>query len=191
MQRQKVLWHITMSVDGFIAGPDDDMEALIGSVPPSPRDASFGPMADEVMASIGAVLGGRRWHDLAMARYEGRRGIYGGTWEGPVLVLTHEPPDDPPDSEITFVTGTIEDAVRAALAAAAPKNLVVFGADIARQCVSAGLLDEIAIHVAPVLLGAGVPLFRDGDGAAPVRLERIDADAATQVTDLRYRVVRG
>jgi dihydrofolate reductase len=80
--------------------------------------------------------------------------------------------------------------VRAGLAAAAPKNLVVFGADIARQCIAACLLDEIAIHIAPVLLGAGVPLFRDEDGAGPLRLERIAADTRTQVTDLRYRVVK-
>jgi dihydrofolate reductase len=143
------------------------------------------------MESIGAVLGGRRWHDVAMARYHGRRGIYGGAWNGPVLVLTHEPPADPPDPEIGFVTGTIEDAVRAGLAAAAPKNLVVFGADIARQCIAAGLLDEIAIHIAPVLLGAGVPLFRDEDGASPLRLERVAADTRDQVTDLRYRVING
>lgn len=190
METQKVLWHITMSLDGFIAGRDDAMEPLLGSLPPTPDDG-FSPMASEVMESIGAVLGGRRWHDLAMARWDGRRGIYGGAWEGPVLVLTHEPPSDPPDPEIRFVTGPIEDAVRAGLDAAAPKNLVVFGADIARQCIAADLLDEIVIHVVPVLVGVGVPLFRSEDGAAPVPLERVEADTGTQTTDLRYRVVGG
>jgi dihydrofolate reductase len=107
----KIIWHVTMSVDGFIAGPDDAMDWAFGHGP-------AGPMADEVMESTGAILAGRRWHDVAMARYDGRAGIYGGRWSGPVLVLTHRPPADPPDPEITFVSGGIEPAVAAARAAA-------------------------------------------------------------------------
>jgi hypothetical protein len=60
-------------------------------------------IADGVMKSTGAVLAGRRWYDVATARYRGRSGIYGGAWEGPVFVLTHELPDAPADEGITFL----------------------------------------------------------------------------------------
>jgi hypothetical protein len=59
-------------------------------------------MADEVMNSTGAILGGRNWYDAATRKYRGRRGIYGGKWNGPVFVLTHRPPESPEDPEITF-----------------------------------------------------------------------------------------
>jgi len=145
-------------------------------------------MADEVMETTGAILAGRRWHDVGMERYQGRAGIYGGEWSGPVLVLTHEPPSDPPDPAITFLSGHIEDAVAAGRDAAAGKGLVIFGAGIARQALDAGLVDEIVVHIAPVLLGAGVRLYGDG-GAPTVKLERIDATLSPQLTDLRFRVV--
>jgi dihydrofolate reductase len=186
MERQEVIWHITMSVDGFIAGRDDDMAPLLGA---STGSGEPGPMARDVMESIGAILGGRRWYDVAMERYDGRRGIYGGAWSGPILVLTHNPPTEPEDPDVVFVSGPLDEAVRRGLVAAAPKNLVIFGADVAKQCLAAGLLDEIVIHVAPVLLGDGVPLFRDAARAAePIRLERIALDGRTQVTDLQFRV---
>jgi dihydrofolate reductase len=174
------MWHVTMSLDGFIAGPEDSMDWTAGHGP-------VGPMGDEVAQATGAILAGRRWHDVAMAKYDGRAGIYGGQYAGPVLVLTHHPPDEPPDPEIVFVSGTIEDAVAAARDAARGGRVVIFGASVARQVIAAGLLDEIVAHVAPVLLGAGVRLYGDG---APVTLERIDATLSPQFADLRYRIVR-
>jgi dihydrofolate reductase len=176
----RTIWHITMSLDGYIAGPDDTMDWAFGHGP-------AGPIADEVMASTGAILAGRRWHDVAMARYQGRDGIYGGRWTGPVLVLTHQPPAEPPDPEIRFVTGGIQAAVAAARDAAGDANVGVFGASIARQCLERGLLDEIVVHIAPVLLGDGVRLY-GGDGAPRVELERIDATVSPQLADLRFRV---
>ena len=79
----KVLWHITMSLDGFIAGPDDTMDWAF--------DASSGgnELADEIRRGTGAILAGRRWYDVATAKYDGVAGIYGGAWSGPVFVLTH------------------------------------------------------------------------------------------------------
>jgi dihydrofolate reductase len=101
----QVIWHITISLDGFIAGPDHAMEWAF--------DQGGGPnaMADEVMNSTGAILGGRNWYDAATRKYRGRRGIYGGKWNGPVFVLTHRPLESPEDSEITFLTTGLEDAV--------------------------------------------------------------------------------
>jgi dihydrofolate reductase len=177
-----LIWHVTMSLDGFIAGRDDAMDWAFGHGP-------TGPLAGDVMQATGAILAGRRWHDVAMARYDGRAGIYGGAWSGPVLVLTHRPPADPPDPAIQFVTGGIEDAVAAAREAAGGRSVGVFGATIAHQCLAAGLLDELAVHVAPVLLGDGVRLY-GAPPAAQVALERIDATLSPQLADLRYRVRR-
>jgi dihydrofolate reductase len=177
----KLIWHVTMSVDGCIAGPDHEMEwafAYMGS----------NRIVNEVRDGAGAILGGRRWHDVAMERYDGRAGIYGGNWQGPVLVLTHSPPTDPPDREIRFVSGGIEDAVAAAREAADGRSVLVFGADLARQCLEAGLLDEIVIHLAPILLGDGIRL--DTSGVQRVTLERVDSDTSSDLTDLRFRVVR-
>jgi dihydrofolate reductase len=176
------VWHVTMSLDGYIAGPEDAMDWAMGH-------GSAGPVAGEIRDTTGAILAGRRWHDVAMARFGGRAGIYGGQWHGPVFVLTHQAPNDPPDTEITFLSGPIEDAVAAARDAAGERRLGIFGAAVARQMLDAGLLDEIVVHIAPVLLGAGVRLYGEG-GASRVPLERIDATLSPQLTDLHFRVTR-
>jgi dihydrofolate reductase len=155
-----------MSLDGYIAGPGDTMDWAQGHGP-------AGPVAEEIRDATGAILAGRRWHDVAMERYGARAGIYGGQWNGPVLVLTHEPPSDPPYPGIRFVSGPIEDAVAAARDAAAGGRVGIFGA-VARQLLAGGLLDEIVVRIVPVLLGAGVRLYGD-DGAPAVTLERTGA----------------
>jgi dihydrofolate reductase len=177
----QVHWHLMMSLDGYIAGPDDSNDWAFEHGPP-------GPVVEELIAETGAILAGRRWHDLAIERWDGRAGIYGGRWTGPVLVLTHRPPADPPDPEIIFVSGPIEDAVARAREAAGGKRVEIFGANIGRQVLDAGLLDEIIVHIAPVMLGGGVRFY--GDGAPQVDLERIDATLSPQIADLRYRVKR-
>jgi dihydrofolate reductase len=179
----QVVWHTTMSLDGFVAGPDHAMQWAFGY--PGPNR-----MGDEVMRSTGAILAGRNWHDVAVERYGGRGGIYGGAWDGPVFVLTHRPPDDPPDPEITFLTGSIEDAVATARAAAGERNLEIFGANVAAQCLDAGLLDEIVVHVAPVLLGDGVRLYGGDPRFAQVRLERTELAESGQLTSMRFRVAK-
>ena len=178
------IWHVTMSLDGFITGPDDDTIGWTAGY------GGVGPMADEVARTTGAILAGRRWHDVATAKYDGRAGIYGGHYTGRVLVLTHTPPADPPDPEIVFVSGSIEDAVAKAHEAANGKRVGIFGANVAGQVIAAGLLDEIVAHVVPVLLGDGVRLYGSGAADPTVRLERIDATLSPQITDLRFRVIR-
>ena len=177
-----VVWHVKMSLDGFIAGPDHAMEWAFEHGGPS-------AMADEVMNSIGAILAGRRWYDVASARYEGRAGIYGGKWTGPVFVLTNRPLDhDVSDPGITLLSGDIEDAVATARAAAEGKTLELFGAHIARQCLDAGLVDEIVVHIAPLLLGDGIRLY-GGPGQRRVDLERTALEDGGEVTGMRFRVV--
>jgi dihydrofolate reductase len=181
----QVVWHVTMSLDGFITGPDDAMEWAF-EYPEAPMR-----LADEVMRSTGAILAGRRWYDVATERYSGRQGIYGGAWEGPVFVLTHRAADhDVSDPGITLLTGDLEDAVRTAGEAACDKNLEIFGANLAAQCLDHGLIDEIVVHVAPVLLGGGVRLYGEAGSRAQVRLEPIDRAEAGDLQSLRYRVSR-
>jgi dihydrofolate reductase len=174
--------HHTMSLDGFIAGPDDGMDWVF----------SFGEatsLADETMNRIGAILAGRRWYDLATERWDAVEGIYGGAYEGPVFVLTHQPPEESATSRISFVSDGIEAAVASAQAAAGDKDVGIFGASLSRQCLQAGLLDEIVIHLAPVLLGGGIRLY-GSDGDQRIELERVSLGEADQLTDLRFRVVK-
>jgi dihydrofolate reductase len=170
-----------MSLDGFIAGPDDAMDWAF-------EHGGAIAMADEVRTTTGAILAGRRWYDVATRKYGGRGGIYGGAWTGPVFVLTHRPPEAPEDREITFLSEGVEHAVATARAPAGEaKNLEIFGADVARQCLDAGLLDDIVVHVAPVLLGDGVRMYAV-PGGARVDLDRVDVEVSDQTTSLRFHV---
>src|SRR2546423_12774408 len=126
--------HHTMSLDAFIAGPDDSMDWAFGY-------GQATSLADETMERIGAILAGRRWYDLAMERWDGVDGIYGGAYEGRVFVVTHRPPDESKDPRISFVSGGIEGALAPAQAAAGPKDVGIFGTSLSRQCLQVGLLD--------------------------------------------------
>ena len=176
-----VLWHTTMSLDGFIAGPDDAMDWAFGNGRP-------GPIAEQVIEATGAVLAGRRGYDLGTRPGPGPRGIYGGRWSGPVFVLTHRPPEAGQQDGIRFLSNGIRDAVATA-AAAGGRSLGIFGASIARQCLQHGLLDEIVVHLVPVLLGDGVRMY-EAPGGKPVRLERTEQYDTGQITDLRFRVLK-
>jgi dihydrofolate reductase len=185
----KVLWHLTMSLDGFIAGADDEMDWVFEV------DAGPSAIADEIVETMGAILAGRRWYDMVTARFGrwegiyGRKGVYGGRWRGPIFVLTHRPSDVRDDAGVTLLSDGIEEAVATARAAAGGKNMVVFGASIAEQCLEAGLLDEIVVHVAPLLLGDGVRLY-GRTGVGRVDLERTAVAESGQLTDLRFRVAQ-
>jgi dihydrofolate reductase len=187
-----VIWHITMSLDGFIAGPDDSMDWAIrewSDDGTSTRDIDVdrSAIADDVLSSVGAILGGRRWYDVAQRLYDGVDGVYGGEWRGPVFVLTHRPPGEAPHPSVTFLSVPLAEAVATARSAAGGKNVVIFGANLAQQCLREGLLNEIVIHLAPVLLGAGVRLY-ESIGTDPIVLTRTELTATGQLTDLRFRV---
>ncbi|RZU77531.1 dihydrofolate reductase [Micromonospora kangleipakensis] len=174
-----VRWHVTMSVDGFIAGPGDSMDWFLG------QGYRASGAADEVIVGAGAILTGRRSHDVGRAMGQQP---YGGAWRVPVLVLTHQPAEvDGPD--VRGVSAEIGEAVAQARAAAGRRDVVVLGAHVARQCLDAGLLDDILIHVAPVLLGTGVRLL-DRPGAAPVRLRQLDRADPALLPDLHFAVPR-
>jgi dihydrofolate reductase len=175
-----VIWHITMSLDGFIAGPGDAMDWVFEHAGPNAT-------ATEIMETTGALVVGRRTYEVEDRE---RGGFYGGAWKGPFFVLTHEPPDAVPAWMTgTFVSDGVADAVARAKAAAGERNVVILGASIARQCIEQGLLDEIVVHLAPVLLGDGVRLFGE-PSAARVNLEPISVGRSGWIANLRFRVVQ-
>ena len=173
----KVLWHFTMSLDGFVAGANHAMDWMTG--------ISFRPgLIEEYSATTGAVLGGRDGFDAFLDVSV----IYGGAWQGPVLVLTHHPEDAQVADGVTFLSCDVAEAVRIGLEAADGKNLEVFSATIGRQLLERGLIDEIDLHIAPVLLGDGIRLF-DNPGGTPFRLELLNGDDPTAAVNVRYHPV--
>jgi dihydrofolate reductase len=135
-----------MSLDGFIAGPGDAMDWIFDFVAPDEFP--------EIAAATGAMLVGRRTWEVG-ARMEEQSGSADYPFSGPTFVLTHSPPE-PPDPDVTYLTGDIGEAVATALEAAGGKNLEILGADVAGQCLRRGLVDEILVYVMPVLLGDGI-----------------------------------
>jgi dihydrofolate reductase len=167
---QQTIWHFTMSLDGFLADRH-------GSVDWMPTDAGPAPMGTALIPTIGAILVGRGTFDAGI---DSDAAPYGGAYTGPVFVLTtRAAPADPRD--LVFLTDGLDAALARARAAAGDKNVVVFGARLGQACLRAGQLDEILIHIAPVLLGAGTAAFALGDPHLQrlVVLERSPADHLT------------
>jgi dihydrofolate reductase len=165
----RLLYSATMSLDGFIAGPGGDMSWLSDHLGPST------PEIDDLVASIGALLVGKRTYSGDDPnRGTDAEGAFGGQWQGPVTVLTHEdPPADLP-ADVTFA-GDLTTAVRLAKDAADGRYVDVLGAEVARQCLEARILDEVLVFIAPVLLGDGVRLF-DRPGGTNIVLEPVDTE---------------
>jgi dihydrofolate reductase len=200
----KVITGITMSLDGFVAGPNDSPEQGLGEggdklftwyfngeveVPMpngmvlkvSPESAK---LLKEDFSTGGAMVAGRRMFDIARA--------WGGNPPGsPCFILTHHSPQEwvKEGSPFIFVTDGIESAIRQAKQAAGDKDVGISSASINQQCLKAGLLDEIHLYVVPLLLGAGVRLF-DHLGGTPIELESTKVVAAPGVTHLYFRVVK-
>ena len=171
----KVLLHFLMSLDGFVAGPNHEMGWMTGtSIRPG--------LHAEYIETTGAVLGGRNGWDAIVDDSR----PYGGAWQGPIFVLTHHPEDATPTDGVTFLNCRPAEAVRIGLAAAGGKNLEVFSPTIGRQLIELGLIDEIDLHIAPVLLGHGIRLY-DNPGGAPIRLHRIGDRDPTSAVNVRYR----
>jgi dihydrofolate reductase len=189
----------SMSLDGFIAGENDDVTHVFSWMFKGQQDLQMktgehdidlkvseegAQQFEDVQNALGAIVSGRRLFDVA--------GAWGGKHplDVPIVVLTHNPPPEwvgkPP---FTFVTESIEAAVIQAQAIAGDKTVGVAGADVARQCLKAGLLEEIGIDLVPVLLGKGVRLF-EALGIEPIHLEITDVTPDVGVTHLRYRVLK-
>ena len=178
----KVVVNRSMSLDGFIAGPGHTMDWGAGR-----------PLADfvapedlqEIAAATGAMLVGRRTWDVGARMEADEPGSRDYPFSGPMFLLTHRPPE-PPDPEVTYLSGDIGDAVATALDAADGKNLEILGADVAGQCLRRGLVDEILVYVIPVLLGDGIRF--SPPGLPRIDLEPVSSKGSRDVTILRFRV---
>ena len=180
----KVVVNRAMSLDGFIAGPGHRMDwgggrALATFV--APEDFA------EIAAATGAMLIGRRTWDVGSKMEAEDPGSVDYPFSGPFFLLTHRPPE-PPDPDVTILSGDIGEAVATALSAAGGKNLEILGADVAGQCLGRGLVDEILVYVLPVLLGDGIPF--SSPGLTRVDLEPISSTRSGDATILRFRVRR-
>jgi dihydrofolate reductase len=208
----KVMVALSMSLDGFIAGANDGADQPLGEggerlfrwyfdgdtpirqyqeaarrgvpVPAFKLSRTSARMWEELIDTGGAVVTGRRTYDIANA-WAGNGPVPGM----PVFVVTHHVPEDVPqgEAEYTFVTDGVESAVEQAKAAAGDKYVSLMGSAVPQQCIRAGLLDEIQVHLVPVLLGEGVRLF-DHLGTDNIEMETVRVVDAPGVTHLRYRV---
>ena len=147
------------------------------------------PEVDKLIGQTGALLVGNRTFggDDPHKGTDKEGKPFGGGWSGPQFVLTHRVPETPVPG-VTFVAD-LDSGVAAAKAAAGDKYVNVLGANVARQCLAAGVLDEVLVLIAPVLLGDGVRLF-EHPGGARVRLEHARTIQAPLATGLWYRVIR-
>jgi dihydrofolate reductase len=171
----KVLMHFSMSLDGFVAGPGHSMDWMR-------EDATNRPgLLEEYVETTGAVLGGRDGWDA----FPDPGATYGGAWAGPIFVLTHHPEDAEPAQGVTFLDCDVAEAVRIGLEAAEGKNLEVLSPTIGRQLLQRGLVDELDLHISPVLLGDGIRLF-DNPGGPPIGLELRNGDDPAAEVNLRY-----
>ncbi len=195
----RIVLDMSMSLDGFIAGPGDDEDHGLGidgevlhawltegGVDPRshrPLDETDAAVYDEMMAT-GAVMVGRRTFELA--------GGWGGDHHDgvPIFVPTHRAPDTPAPGHARYITDGIESCVAQAKAAAGDRDVMLHGASTAQACLRAGLLDEMQLHVVPVLLGQGRRLFED---LPPdhIELELLRSQHGPGVLHLRYRVRSG
>src|ERR687883_542059 len=196
----QVLAGITTSVDGYIAGPNDgpgkglgeDGERLhywvfggpwtYGSEPTAAPTGEAAAWLDDVIAKVGGVVGGR-W------TYEAADG-WGGEnpWQLPFFIVTHRPEEEPSGGAFTFVSG-VEEAVERAKEAAGDKDVLVLGgADVIRQALAGGLVDELTIIIAPVVLGGGKRLFEGFSRL--LELEHLGVRQSQYATFIDYRVKR-
>jgi dihydrofolate reductase len=176
----KVVVNRAMSLDGFIAGPGHSMDWGPGHL----ADYAADDVA-EIAAATGAMLIGRRTWEVGDRMEADEPGSTDYPFSGPMFVLTHRP-QEPPDPEVTYLTGDIGEAVATALDAAGGKNLEILGADVAGQCLRRGLVDEILVYVLPVLLGDGIRF--SPPGLPLIDLEPVSATRSGTVTILRFRV---
>lgn len=187
-----VVFDISLSLDGFVTAAPQTVEEPLG-----PGGLQLhGWLVDHeylerAVADLGAVVAGRTTYDHSVPSWHADGPS--GPARRPVFVVTHEAPEPdtvPEGGVYTFVTDGLESAITQARAAAEGRIVTVMGgADLGRQCIAAGLVDEVSLHVAPVLFGSGTPMFAGLDGGH-VQLELLESAGTPETVHLRYRVVR-
>jgi dihydrofolate reductase len=192
----KVYTHMTMSLDGFIADPQDGVDELFAwynagpvSVPTADERWSFSldeasaELMRGVLTNAGALVCGRRLFDITNGWDDSHPG------GAPVVVVTHHVPGDADRWPRTSFADGVESGVERAKELAGDKDVSIASADIARQALDLGLVDEVNVSLVPVLMGEGIPYFANL-GAAPHRFEDPVVIPGTRATHLRYAVKR-
>ena len=181
----KIILGMTMSLDGFV----NDRNGEVGRLYPDLEALRETEVLQEAIRTTGAVVMGRHAYDMANGDFTGYE------FQVPIFVLTHHVPAKAAKGEnenfkFNFITDGIENAIEKARLAAAEKDVTVIGgADIFQQCLNKGLVDEIQIDIAPLLLGDGLRLF-ERINADVIELENMGVIASAGVTHLRFRIVK-
>ncbi|MDQ0645440.1 dihydrofolate reductase family protein [Microbacterium murale] len=177
----KVIIHATVTLDGFMADVDGGVDWMNG-FPSAPGDQD---VVERIIHELGAVVGGAN----KKQSIEDGEVPYGAMIKVPVYLMTHSPhePIEKDGVTYTFVVDEITKAIEAAKQSAGDKWVSVLGGSISRQCLELGLVDEIHLHVVPILLGEGISLF--SGLSKRVTLERLETSAFASETHLRYGVL--
>jgi dihydrofolate reductase len=188
-----VISDMSVSLDGYVTGPNDSRDNPFGDgaedlhawLRPTATDEDRAVL-QEVADSVGAVVMGRT--SFEKNEGDGGWGDAGPMGEVPCFVVTHQAPDRAYPPVFTFVTEGVPAAIRQAQRVAGDKVVHLHGATVMQQALRLGLLDGIHVHVMPVLVGGGTPLFGALDSA--IQLERTDARVTPAATHLKFRVLR-
>jgi dihydrofolate reductase len=197
----KISSGFSMSLDGFIAGPNDEVDRVFAWMFSGDTDVKLttgdhdldlkvseqsAEVFEDATTAFGALVAGRRLFDVAEA--------WGGKhpMDVPIVVVTHHPPEEwvnKAGSPFTFVTDGVESALKTAQQIAGDKKVAVASASVAQQAIRLGLLEEIHIDLVHVLLGDGIPLF-GRLGVAPIDLKNTSVIEAPGVTHMTFDVVK-
>lgn len=177
----KVIIHATVTLDGFMADVDGGVDWMNG-FPSAPGDED---VIARITKELGAIVGGAN----KTQTIDNGEVPYGGMLKVPVYLMTHSThePIEKDDVTYTFIVDDITQAVESAKKAAGDKWVSLLGGSISRQCLELGLVDEIQLHVVPILLGKGISLF--AGLSKRIKLERVATSAFASETHLRYRVL--
>jgi dihydrofolate reductase len=180
----KVLIHITMSLDGFIAKPNEDDWDWLSKYEADDSD----DMAERILKELGAIVLGNK--DFRNNKVTAEALPYGGG-QIPQFVVTHHPrePLTIDTTTFQFVTGGVSQAIELAKKSAGIKNVAILGHSIAQQGLELGLVDELVVHIYPVIFGNGLRLI-DQLSCQPIELERVEIISTTQITSMRFRVIK-
>jgi dihydrofolate reductase len=189
----RVICDMSMSLDGYVTGPNDSREHPFGDGAEMLHDWIFDAATNEdrailqdMLDNVGAIVMGRRSFDKNEG--DGGWGDSGPVGDIPCFVVTHHMPTRTYPPIYTFVTDGVASAIEQARLAAGDKVVGLHGATVMQQALPLGLVDEIRVHVIPVLLGGGTPLFSTLDSA--ISLERTQARVTPAATHLGFRVVQ-
>jgi dihydrofolate reductase len=189
----KVKFEISVSLDGYVTASGVSLEDPMGPGGQVLHEWAFGDddRSNQVLAdsqgSTGASIAGRRTYDVSISSW-GADGP-GMELRTPTFIVSHSVPEDIPEGGIyTFVTSP-EEALAQARATAGNKDVDIFSADIGSQLLAAGHVDEVYLHVVPVLLGSGTRLFHQ-PGRNPIQLQLIEVTQGSKASHQRYGVLR-